>query len=131
MYDSELGKLLKVPEREKWRDEEKDFSPWLEENLDQLSSVLDIDLDFVGREVHVGPYKADVLAQNARNGDLIVIENQLTRADPRHLGQLFTYVARLEARCGVWIAPNYWDTNLTAIRLLNNIGEKSPKLLRC
>ena len=126
MYDSELGKLLKVPEREKWRDVENDFSPWLEENLDQLSSVLDIDLDFVGREVQVGPYKADVLAQNARNGDLIVIENQLTRADPRHLGQLFTYVARLEARCGVWIAPNYWKTNLTAIRLLNNIGEKSP-----
>ena len=126
MYDSELGRLVKVDEKEKWRYEEKDFSPWLVENLDQLSSVLDIDLDFVGREVRVGPYRADVLARNSRNGDLIVIENQLTRADPKHLGQLLTYVARLKAHSGVWIAPYYWDTNLSAIRLLNKCGGWSP-----
>lgn len=75
----------------------------------------------------VGPYRADIVARLARNGALAVIENQLTHADPKHLGQLITYVARKKAKLGVWIAPYFWYTNLCAIDSLNKNGRDSTQ----
>jgi len=90
-----------------------------------LSAELGMDLEFVDTEVEAGPYKADIVARNRRDKSLVIVENQLTHADSRHLGQLLHYHVRLEARTSVWVAPGFWGTNLSVIRWLNNNSQKS------
>ena len=111
--------MRKIDVKKLWPDEAKYFTPWLSDNLGLLSKVLGIDLEMVGREVRVGPYRADIIARDKQDGAKIVIENQLTKADPSHLGQLITYTSRLKAKTGVWVAPRYWNTNRTTVRFLN------------
>jgi len=105
-----------------WPHEAKDFSPWLSKNLELLSVELGLDLEFVGKERRVGPYRADIVARSVETGAEAIIENQLTKADPKHIGQLLTYVGARDARIGVWIAPGFRETNLKAIRLLNRLN---------
>ena len=120
MYDATLGRLTKVNVRKKWPDEARNFTPWLSKNLDQLSSVLGLNLEFLDREKKAGPFKADILTRNNQDGQHnTVIECQLEAADLRHLGQLITYVAQLRARNGVWIATSFRGTILKALRMLN------------
>ena len=100
----------------------KHFSPWLSENLELLSAELGLDLEFVGKERRVGPYRADIVARSVETGAEAIIENQLTKADPKHIGQLLTYIGARDARIGVWVAPRFLETNLKAIRLLNRLN---------
>ncbi|MXX28049.1 MAG: DUF4268 domain-containing protein, partial [Caldilineaceae bacterium SB0668_bin_21] len=111
--------IAEVDVKMKWPHEERDFTPWLAANLHKLSRVLGFDLDLEETEKGIGPYRADIVARIAGSDDLVVIENQLTHADPRHLGQLVTYTARLKAKIGVWVAPGFWYTNICAVRSLN------------
>ena len=46
----DLGKLTHLDPREAWKSESANFTPWLEQNLDRLSSVLGRDLEFTQRE---------------------------------------------------------------------------------
>jgi len=119
--------ITRTDVRTKWRHEEKDFTPWLARNLDKLSRVLGLDLELDGTEVDIGPYRADIVARLSQKGAPAVIENQLSHADPKHLGQLISYVARLKAKVGVWEATDFWHTNLCAIGSLNNRVEDSPQ----
>lgn len=111
--------------KEKWPFEAKCFTPWLSKNLDLLSAELGMDLELVGTEVEAGPFRADLVACNREDGNRVVIENQLTHADSRHLGQLLHYHVKLKARTSVWVAPKFWGTNLSAIHWLNDIQEES------
>lgn len=124
-HEVKLRKETESEIRLKWPKEESDFTPWLSNNLDRLSTVLGIDLELEGTEVEVGPYRADIVARIPASDAIVVIENQLTHADPRHLGQLVTYVARMKAKTGVWVAPGYWYTNVCAVRSLNRLGPDS------
>lgn len=49
----------------------------------------------------------------------MLIENQLETTDHNHLGQIMTYLAGLEAQTVVWIAPQFREPHLSAIRWLN------------
>lgn len=120
MYDEELGKLTKQNVRIKWPHEAKNFTPWLSENLEQLSFALGFHLESLEVEKKAGPYKADILAQCAQDGCRAIIENQLAKANLQHLGQLVTYIAQLKAHHGVWVATGFNRTILNAIRMLNN-----------
>lgn len=57
-----LGKIKQVPLRTIWKHETLDFTPWLVDNLAELGSVLGLELEYVAKEVPVGPYSADILA---------------------------------------------------------------------
>ena len=50
---------------------------------------------------------------------VILIENQLEQTDHTHLGQIMTYLAGLDAKTVVWIAPSFREPHLSAIRWLN------------
>lgn len=116
---TDLGRLERVDIREVWEREDRDFTPWLAENLDRLSEVIGIPLEREGIEVPVEQFSADILARNTNDGSMVLIENQLESTDHMHLGQILTYLAGLEAKTVIWIAAGFEAAHLSAIRWLN------------
>ncbi len=123
----QFGELTDVDLRDAWAHEANDFTPWLAENIGRLAAVIDLPMDVEGTEVVVGDYQADILAQG-RDGRRVLIENQLEASDHTHLGQILTYLAGLEARTVIWIARDFNEAHLSAVRWLNeNSGDdKDP-----
>jgi hypothetical protein len=119
MRDITFGRLQDLSPREAWAHEAHAFTPWLAENIDQLAEVIGITLELTGKEVPVGTYAADILARNAQDDTIVLIENQLEATDHTHLGQIMTYLAGLSAQTVVWIAPRFNEPHLSAIRWLN------------
>ncbi|MBI5403384.1 MAG: DUF4268 domain-containing protein [Ignavibacteriae bacterium] len=117
----QLGKLEKVDLRKQWKFEEN-FSEWLagEENISLLSEEIGIEFYVVNQEEHVGPFRADILCKD-ENNHFVLIENQIEKTDHKHLGQLMTYAAGLEAVTIIWISKNFTDEHRAAIDWLNGI----------
>jgi hypothetical protein len=109
--------------RDYFKDEARDFTPWLckPENLSLLSDTIGMNLEFVGREVPVGPFRADIVAED--DDRRVVIENQLDVTDHRHLGQLLVYATDRRAHTVVWVARQVSDEYRKVIDWLN--GETS------
>jgi hypothetical protein len=126
METPELGSITKVDPREVWPDEAQDFTPWLadEENLDRLSDEVGLELRLEGTEKSVGPFKADILCKDTVDDQWVLIENQLSRTDHGHLGQLLTYAAGLDAVTIVWIAREIRDQHRAALDWLNDVTEE-------
>lgn len=119
MKDLAFGTLERTDLRQAWKHEAEDFTPWLAQNLDRLSEQLGIELELEDTEVSVGPFHADIVARVPIDGARVLIENQLEETDHRHLGQLMTYLAGLDAQIVLWIAAGFKESHLSAIRWLN------------
>lgn len=106
----DLGEMQKVSVRQIWRNEERDFTPWLanDDNFPKLATALGLELQIEDTEVPVGPFSADILAKTA-DGAFVVIENQFGKTDHDHLGKMLTYAAKLNASAVVWIAEHFTD----------------------
>ena len=119
----ELGRLIKVPLRKFWGDEESDFTPWLarEENINLLSETVRMELEVEGTEIKVGPFEADILCRDTVTDKRVVIENQLEATDHKHLGQLLTYAPGLDAVTAIWIAERFKDEHRAALDWFNEI----------
>ena len=89
--------LADSPLRDAWQDEATDFTPWLFDNIDYLSEALGLELEATDSEVVVDNFSADIIATDACTGDRILIENRLEGSDHRHLGQILTYLAGIDA----------------------------------
>ena len=60
----ELSKPERVPVRDIWPDEARDFTPWLAENLDLLSATVGINLELVQEETALPRSgRVDILAR--------------------------------------------------------------------
>lgn len=118
----EMGRLERVALRDFWLDEAREFTPWLAlpENIELLSAAIGIDLEVQGQEQGVGPFRADILCKDTRNGHYVLVENQLERTDHGHLGQLLTYSAGLDAVTAVWISSRFTDEHRAALDWLNS-----------
>lgn len=121
-----IGKLNKVDIRELWKGEATDFTPWLanEDNIEQLSEIIGIELEVISEEKSVGPFRADILCKSTLDDTYVLIENQLEKTDHNHLGQLMTYAAGLEAVTVIWIAKKFTDEHRAALDWLNRITEE-------
>ena len=119
MTDQAPGRLETVPLRNVWQDEAKDFTPWLARHLDLLGTALNLELTLLDEEAAVGPFSADIVAEAAGVGQ-VVIENQLTLTDHRHLGQLLTYAAGKRASVLIWVAQRFQDEHRAALELLDD-----------
>lgn len=117
--DVEFDSLRHLPLREAWRHESHSFTPWLAKNMDHISKAIGIPLESTGTEVAVESFSADILARNTDDGSIVLIENQLEPTDHKHLGQIMTYLAGLEAKTVIWIAPEFRPPHLKAIQWLN------------
>ena len=118
----DLAQLERVDLKDIWEDEPGDFTPWLAKpaNLKQLGATLGLELEDPETEVSVGGYYADIVATTAGDGHKVVVENQLARTDHRHLGQILTYAAGLDALTVVWIAKQFTEEHRAALEWLNN-----------
>ena len=80
-------KLDRVPLREAWKHEARDFTPWLAEddNLQALAEALGFsELELVASEHLVGVFKLNILCTDGDQQE--VIEKQLEQTDHKHLG---------------------------------------------
>lgn len=119
MTDVSFDRLRDVALREAWPHEANHFTPWLAQNIDHIAEAVGMPLEITGTEVLVGTFYADILARNPQDDGLVLIENQLEQTDHTHLGQIMTYLAGLEAKTVIWIAPAFREPHLSAIRWLN------------
>ncbi len=120
-----LGTLEQLTLQDAWETEAGHFTPWLarEENLALLSRALEMDLELVGQEQGVGPFRADIVCRDTADRSVVLIENQLARTDHCHLGQLMTYAAGLEAVKVIWIAQRFMDEHRAALDWLNHVTD--------
>jgi len=116
-----IGKIKKVPLREVWKDEAKNFTSWLFDNIEVLGEELDMDLTSIEKEGKAGSFSVDIIAEDDM-GQKVVIENQLERTNHEHLGKIITYLANLEAKIAVWISSNPKKEHERAIDWLNEFG---------
>jgi hypothetical protein len=113
-----IEKLQSVSLREVWKNEAKDFSSWLFNNIEILGEALNINLTAINKEENVGPFSADIVAED-ENGQKVLIENQLQQTDHDHLGKILTYTANLDAKIAIWISSHPREEHEKAIDWLN------------
>ena len=122
-----LSKISKVDLRDCWLNEATDFTPWLakDENIALLADALGLnELEVRAQEEHVGPFRADILCVDPGTDKFVLIENQLELTDHKHLGQILTYAAGLDAVTIIWIAERFTEEHRAAIDWLNSITDK-------
>ena len=119
MTDVSFDRLRDVALRDAWPHEALGFTPWLAQNIDHIAEAVGRPLELTGKEVPVGTFSADILARNLQDDSVVLIENQLEQTDHTHLGQIMTYLAGLDAKIVIWIAPSFREPHLSAIRWLN------------
>lgn len=115
----QLGVMEKVDLKAIWPGEATHFTPWLTDNLEHLGKVLDMDLQLESTEVSAGDFSADIVARDLSTNRKVIIENQYGNTDHKHLGQLMTYCAVLDADVVVWIAETIRAEHKAAMDFLN------------
>ena len=116
MTNARLGRLEPVELREYWANEAADFTPWLgsDENISILGDTLGIELEVESLEQGVGSFSADIVCRDTATDGVVLIENQVEPTDHRHLGQLMTYAAGLNAVTIVWVAKRIREEHRAA-----------------
>ena len=123
MGSPDLGTLELVDVRKIWHHEERDFTPWLADNLLRLSAVLDMNLELVAtedRKPEAG--RADIMAKDTGSGANVVIKNQLDWSDDSHLARLLGYAASRDAQVVIWISTGFWKWHLDILDWLGKAG---------
>ena len=120
----ELSRLEEVDLNDIWETEPQHFTPWLaeEHNLNLLGDTLGLVLELHAVEYPSGEFRADIICNND-DGTVVLIENQLGDTDHKHLGQILTYSANLDANTVVWIAKKFRDEHKEALDRLNKITD--------
>lgn len=121
MAKNDLARLEPVPLREAWSSEPGDFTPWLAqaENLKSLGNAIGLDLELEKQEQAVDQYRADIVCRELENNQRVVIENQIEVTDHKHLGQILTYAAGVDAAVLIWVAQKFTDAHRAALDWLN------------
>ena len=129
MGEEKIGSLRRVDLRKVWPHEVQDFTPWLEENIDELNNVIDLSLSVVEREQSAGDFSVDLVAED-ESGNPVIIENQLERSNHDHLGKLITYLTQIGAKAAIWIVSDPRPEHISAISWLNESSSASFYLLK-
>jgi len=96
---------------------------WLSKHPDLFEPLLGVE---IGGDIEIEPISIGWPDFIARYSDsYIVFENQINKADKRHLGQILAYLYDKEKiKKGVWIAPLFGETMRTILERLNGDLEK-------
>ncbi len=123
-----FGELESRDVRGYWENEERDFTPWLADNIGHLENALNLELEVEETERDIGRYFLDILAQEVDGGRTVVIENQLNDSDHDHLGKLLAYASGVDADVAVWISPEFHDEHTDAVGWLNENSKRGIDL---
>ncbi len=116
---AQLADVDEVDVRTVFRRDDDDFTDWLSANLDRLAREIGVSgLREVGRDIAVGAFTVDLLAQTDR-GRRVAIEHQLEPSDHPHLGQVITYAAGLDVSAVVWITTRMGEEHRAVLDWLN------------
>lgn len=115
-----LSKLVRLDPRIVWPSEPRNFTPWLQQNIDLLSAAIGVDIQLAEREVAVGDFSADLVGEEPGSSRVVIIENQLERTNHDHLGKLLTYAAGKAGGVIIWVAPEIRPEHRNALDWLNN-----------
>lgn len=118
----DIGRMDRVNLRSVWPHEERNFTPWLVENLGLLSDALEVDLHSPSREVRLpGAGEADIVAMvRSDTGDeKAVIENQIEMGDDDHLMRLVGYAQAVDASVLIWVASEFSPRHEQIVEWLN------------
>ena len=124
-----VQKITRIPLRAVFPHEARDFSRWLEENIDVLNDALDISLSNPEREQSAGDFSVDIVAED-ESGAKVIIENQLEKSNHDHLGKVITYLVAMEARAAIWIVSDPRPEHVSAITWLNESSNADFYLLK-
>ncbi len=127
MTQKSLSTIEKLPIRDVWPDEARDFTPWLAEHITELGEALGISLETEEKESPVGGRSLDILATDATNGRPVIIENQLEYSDGDHLSRILIYAAGKDADVVVWIAKEFEEEHWLVLQWLNQRTEATTK----
>lgn len=127
--DVGIGRIQRVELRKVWSHEARDFTTWLEKNIDVLEDATGLQLSDVEREQSAGAFSVDLIAED-EYGQVVVIENQLDRSNHDHLGKLLTYLVGLQARRAVWIVSDPRPEHERVIAWLNENSSEDFYLLK-
>ena len=119
MIKQNLGKIKQINLKDVFDKEDKDFPPWLNENLDILGEKLNLDIIDNNIEENVGNFSCDIIARDSDSNKTIIIENQFGTTDHDHLGKILTYAAGKKAGIVIWIAENFREEHKKALEWLN------------
>ena len=125
--DQQLSRIRKIVPRTVWPDEARNFTPWLEKNIAELSVALGIPLESKGTEVSAGTRSIDILATDTDTGQLVIIENQFGKSDGDHLSRLLIYASDKNAYVIIWIAEEFDDEHWLTLKWLNRRTESGTK----
>ncbi len=119
-----LGRLEKVNLHDFFKNESRDFTPWLaeDENLELLGETLGLDIELEDTEVRVGKFSADIVALDRSSNRNIIIENQLEKTNHDHLGKIITYSGGKDARIVIWICEKIQQEHRKGLDWLNDIS---------
>lgn len=124
-----IERITRVPLRQIWKHEARDFTTWLQENIDILKEVIGIEVLNPEREQSTGNFNVDITGEDI-SGNGIVIENQLGKSDHDHLGKVITYVTAVEAKTAIWIVSEPRLEHINAISWLNESTEVDFYLIK-
>jgi len=117
--NSNISRIKKVPLRDLWKDEAKDFTSWLEKNIDYLNEQIGLKISIHEKEKRVGDFFVDLVGED-ENGT-VIIENQLERTDHDHFGKILTYLTMVGAKTAIWISSEPRDEHVKALEWLNEV----------
>jgi len=119
-----LGRLKKVDLRDFFKDEARDFTPWLaeQENLELLGETLGLDIELEDTEVRIGRFSADIVGLDRNSNRNIIIENQLEKTNHDHLGKIITYSGGKDAGIVIWICEKIQQEHRKGLDWLNEIS---------
>ena len=113
-----VSKLTKVKIKDIWKTEDKDFTPWLVENIARLNEDIGFNIQDPQKENRLENFIVDIVGED--NEGKVIIENQYNKSDHDHLGKLLTYLSNVPGtKKAIWIVEEARADHLTTINWLN------------
>lgn len=126
MEEYKIVETVSVPIREVKPNEERDFTPWLEQNLHLLKMGLK---PYERESIVYDKLRIDLLAKS-ESGELVAIENQYNTSDNNHLAKILVYLTGSEADIGIWITEKFKEQHKEVILKLNKSGVYNIYLIK-
>ena len=117
-----VTKLTKVKIRDIWKAEDRDFTPWLVENISRLNEDIGFNIQDPQKENRLENFIVDIVGED--DAGKVIIENQYNKSDHDHLGKLITYLSNVPGtKKAIWIVEDARADHINTINWLNENTE--------